>query len=66
MFGETGMAEETARLVDIEVGKILSQAYEQAKEILTERQEVLERIVKALLERETLTEEEFNALVPKI
>lgn len=63
MFGETGMAEETARLVDIEVGKILSQAYERAKEILTERQEVLERIVKALLERETLTEEEFNALV---
>lgn len=63
LFGETAMAQETARLVDVEVGKILAQAYKRAKTVLTENGNILKQIVAALRKKETLTEEEFNALV---
>ncbi|HET9708341.1 MAG TPA: ATP-dependent zinc metalloprotease FtsH [Gemmatimonadales bacterium] len=44
----------TAELVDTEVRRLLGEAYERARKILSERRDVLDRLAQALLERETL------------
>jgi cell division protease FtsH len=44
----------TAELVDTEVRRLLGEAYERARVILSERRDVLDRLAQALLERETL------------
>ena len=44
----------TAELVDTEVRRLLGEAYERARQILSERRDVLDRLAQALLERETL------------
>ncbi|MFN2268136.1 MAG: ATP-dependent zinc metalloprotease FtsH [Desulfonatronovibrio sp.] len=48
-------SEETARLIDDEVKKIVRDAYEKAKELLRENMESLHKLSDALLERETLS-----------
>ncbi len=61
-FGEPAelISEDMKRLVDREVKRILNEAYERAKEIITENIDKLENLAKALLERETLTDEEID------
>lgn len=56
-------SEKTAQLIDEEVGKIITEQYETAKVILDKHRDALERIVKALLEKETLERDEFAELV---
>ncbi len=56
-------SEETARLIDREVIKIVRQAYNRAKEILENNREGMERVVSYLLERETLTGEELSRIL---
>src|SRR5690606_35363484 len=56
------VSEETARLIDAEVKRIVMESYERAKTILTENKEDLHKIAKALLEFETLNGEEIKAL----
>jgi cell division protease FtsH len=51
-------SEDTARHIDGEIQKYLNESYERAKAILNERREQMERLVAALMERETLTGEE--------
>jgi cell division protease FtsH len=48
-------SEETARLIDEEVKKIVRDAYEKAKNLVQENIESLHNLAEALLERETLT-----------
>ncbi|MCA1743874.1 MAG: cell division protein FtsH, partial [Desulfovibrionales bacterium] len=48
-------SEETARLIDDEVKKIVRDAYEKARELLRENMESLHKLSDALLERETLS-----------
>jgi cell division protease FtsH len=48
-------SEETARLIDEEVKKIVRDAYEKAKDIMKEHTDSLHALSDALLERETLT-----------
>lgn len=48
-------SEETARLIDEEVKKIVRDAYEKAKNLVQENIESLHNLAAALLERETLT-----------
>jgi cell division protease FtsH len=53
-------SEETARLIDQEVRRILSEAYVTARRILEERRSALEALAQALVERETLTGQEVD------
>ncbi|MCL4370733.1 MAG: ATP-dependent zinc metalloprotease FtsH [Chloroflexi bacterium] len=56
-------SEETARLIDQEVRRLVDDAKARALHILTEVRPALERIAGALVERETLDGAEFEALV---
>src|SRR6476620_11499346 len=56
------VSEQTAQLVDREVKKVIDRAYNRAKVVLTEHLELLHKVAKALLERETLTREDIEVL----
>jgi cell division protease FtsH len=56
------VSERTAQLVDSEVTRVIKEAYNRAKETLTENLDLLHRVAEALLERETLTGDEVNML----
>jgi cell division protease FtsH len=56
---EKHFSEETARLVDSEVHRIIGECHDQARRLLTEHRKELEALARALLERETLDEEEI-------
>ncbi|RMG34580.1 MAG: ATP-dependent metallopeptidase FtsH/Yme1/Tma family protein [Planctomycetota bacterium] len=55
-------SDETAHMIDREVQRLLSQASERAFRILTERRDDLERLVRALLEKEELSRSDLEAL----
>ena len=63
-FGHTsrGYGEEVAGKIDKEVKKIIDQCYQDAKRLIKENKEVLERCANLLLEKEKITGEEFEAL----
>ena len=52
-------ADETAAGVDEEVMKILSQAYEEAKHLLDENRDLLDKLAEYLLEKESITGKQF-------
>jgi cell division protease FtsH len=56
-------SEQTAQLIDAEVKKILSHAYDEAKEILTSHRDQLELVTEKLLENETLDAAAFQQLI---
>ena len=51
--------EQTASQIDQEVLKMINQSYEEAKRLLTENREVLDKIAEYLYEHETITGKEF-------
>ncbi|HYK82886.1 MAG TPA: ATP-dependent zinc metalloprotease FtsH [Gemmatimonadales bacterium] len=57
------VSERTAELVDTELKRLLGEAYEHARAILTEHRDQLDRLAAALLERETLDREEVDLVV---
>ena len=57
------VSEETAEAIDAEVRNLVEAGRTRAHEILTKDRELLDSIAMALLERETLDEEEFALLV---
>ncbi len=57
------VSERTAELVDTELKRLLGEAYEHARTILTEHRDRLDRLAGALLERETLDREEVDLVV---
>lgn len=63
--GDTSLAcsQETAALVDREVVALVKDAQEKAREILTENTDALHRLSKYLLEKETITGEEFMQML---
>ena len=63
--GDTSLAcsQETAALVDHEVVALVKDAQEKAREILTENTDALHRLSKYLLEKETITGEEFMQML---
>ncbi|MDD4933817.1 MAG: ATP-dependent zinc metalloprotease FtsH [Methylacidiphilaceae bacterium] len=66
--GVDGHAEysgETARLVDLEVQRILEKAYGDAKAILQKERKTLEEVTAELLKKETLDAAAFLALLPE-
>jgi cell division protease FtsH len=62
---EKDYSEETAREVDLSVRALIDVAYTRAKALLQSRRAELEQGAQLLLEKETLTPEEFPALRPQ-
>jgi cell division protease FtsH len=60
---EKDYSESVATVIDEEVSGFISKAFEAAKKIVSTRRKVLEAIAKALMERETLEQEEFYKIV---
>jgi len=56
------VSEQTARLVDSEVKRILDSAYESAEQVLAQNRVLLDTIANALLERETLDADDIKLL----
>src|SRR5215216_1322645 len=56
---EKPFSEETARIVDSEVHRIIGECHDEARRLLTEHRKELDALARALLERETLDEEEI-------
>jgi cell division protease FtsH len=56
---EKPISEETARIVDSEVLRIIGGCHDEARRLLTKHRGELEALARALLERETLDEEEI-------
>lgn len=59
---EKDYSEQTAREIDLAVKELIDEAYERAKAILLENRAVLEEGTKLLLEKETITPEDFPPL----
>ncbi len=57
------MSEETARLVDAEIKRLVTEAHEQALNILKTKKKDWEKLAKAMIEYETLTGDEINAIL---
>jgi cell division protease FtsH len=58
-MGEKPFSEQTASLVDAEVQRIINDCHEQAKRLLREHRASLDGLVRALLEKETVSEQEI-------
>lgn len=55
-------AEQTAALIDSEVKRIIDDAYEKAKTIISEHEDVLHKCAELLIEKEKINQNEFEAL----
>jgi cell division protease FtsH len=63
MHEERNYSEKTAENIDTEVSRLVDEAFQKATSILTEKKTILDRIANALLERETLEKESYDALI---
>ena len=57
---EKTYSEETAAIIDEEIKKMIATSYQRAKELLEQNRDKLDAVAKVLIEREKITEEEFN------
>ncbi|HEV8411270.1 MAG TPA: ATP-dependent zinc metalloprotease FtsH [Gemmatimonadaceae bacterium] len=57
------VSERTAQQVDDEVARVIDTAFQRAKKVITENRPLLDAIAAGLLERETLTREDFAILI---
>jgi len=60
---EKNYSESTADKIDREVSRFISDAFDTAEKIIKEKKDILEKIAKTLLEKETIEQEEFNELI---
>src|SRR6185436_17600708 len=58
-------SEETGKLIDEEVRKLIDGAYERTKALLTERRMEVEKLAKELLKKEVLFQSDVEALIGK-
>jgi len=66
-FGaDKNYSEEVAAIVDREIKTIIEERYQFAKNLLLENKDIIEEIVKVLLERETLDEKEVDEIIERI
>ena len=57
------MSEDTARLVDAEIKRLVTEAHDEATRILRENDADLEKLAQALMEYETLTGDEIKDII---
>ena len=60
---ERDYSDRTAEAIDAEVSRYISDAYKTAEKILTDKGDILKKIVAELLEKETIERDEFNKIV---
>lgn len=60
---ERDYSDDTALQIDKAVSELIANALKTAEKILIEKKDVLDRIAQALLERETLEKDEFDAII---
>jgi len=60
---DTNISNDTAKVIDEEIKRLSDEAYEKAKQILSDKAEDLHKLAKALLEYETLTGDEIKKLL---
>jgi len=58
-------SEETSKIIDEEVRKLIDDAYIQTKKLLTEKKEQVEKLAEALLDKEVLFQSDVEALIGK-
>ncbi|HRF27887.1 MAG TPA: AAA family ATPase, partial [Ferruginibacter sp.] len=58
-------SEETGKMIDHEVRKLIDDAYTKTKQLLTEKREQVEKLAKELLVREVLFKSDVEALIGK-
>ena len=58
-------SDETAKMIDQEVRKLIDDAYEKTKQLLTEKKGEVEKLANALLEKEVLFQSDVEALIGK-
>lgn len=56
-------SEKTAELIDQEVSHLLNEALERAKKVIEENKDKMDKLVKVLLEKETIEQDEFKKLM---
>jgi cell division protease FtsH len=60
---EPDYSDEIAREIDDEIRRVIEGAHQEAKDILTDHRDALEKISQVLVKRETIEKEEFTALL---
>ncbi len=63
MTGEKTYSETTAFNIDMEISKLISDALKKTRDVLTKKVALLNKVAKTLIEKETLEQKEFYALV---
>ena len=64
MPAERGLySEDTARMIDDEVKQIINNALNEARRVLRDRREILERVTRRLLEKEVMEGDELRAIM---
>src|ERR687894_2522017 len=63
MGSEPDYSDEIAREIDDEIRRVIEEAHQRAREILTDNREGLDRVSKILLERETIDKDQFERLL---
>jgi cell division protease FtsH len=58
-YGEQPFGDETARIIDAEVHRIISECHEEALKLLRQHRKALDALVQALLARETLGQQDI-------
>ncbi|MCS6956247.1 MAG: ATP-dependent zinc metalloprotease FtsH [Patescibacteria group bacterium] len=64
-FEQNQISQEMMAKIDKEIKKILDEAYKKAVKIIKEKRQLLDQVAQALLEKESLDEEEFEKIVGK-
>jgi cell division protease FtsH len=62
-YEDRNYSEDVAKMIDEEARDIVERAHSRATRMLTEHRETMDRVVQALLERETLDRDEFLAVL---
>lgn len=60
---EKNYSEKTAEEIDRQVSKFIDEAYRVTEKVLQDKKEVLDKLSAALLEKETIEQDEFNEIV---
>jgi cell division protease FtsH len=56
-------SEDTAQRIDVEVARIVTEAHDRARRVLTERRRTLEQVARTLLEKEVIEGDELRLLI---
>ncbi|NLZ24799.1 ATP-dependent zinc metalloprotease FtsH [Candidatus Dojkabacteria bacterium] len=63
--GGRDFSEKYAEMIDSEIKELIDSAYRDAKKILSEKKEYVEKLVEMLLEKEVVTKDEFESIFTK-